>query len=169
MSTVTIKQLQQMSDKALDGYLANFDLDMKDCSRELKIKALHRCCGEFIYARKYKTPNPWLKYKVQYNFLQRLKTIVAQAHKINIEPITEYDKQWNKSTNLTCKNAYKIAIEHTDNSYRIMPSALSAIYYKRITKLLQDVYGDKLYTCGYSECGTRIVINVMVRLNKEAA
>lgn len=102
-------------------------------------------------------------------FLEQLKTIVAQAHKIDIEPITEFDRQWNKATNLACKNAYKIVIEHTDNAYRLMPSALSEIYYRRVEKLLQDVYGDKLYTCGYSECGTRIVINVMVRLNKETA
>lgn len=101
-------------------------------------------------------------------FLEQLETIVSNQHKLNIESITEYDKQWNKSTNLTCKNAYKIVIEHTDNSYRLMPSALSAIYYKRVEKLLQDVYGDKLYTCGYSECGTRIAINVMVRVGKES-
>lgn len=63
MSTITIKELQQWSDEELNGQLSNFSLNMKECPRELKIKALHRCFGEYIYFRKYRTPNPWLKYK----------------------------------------------------------------------------------------------------------
>lgn len=95
--------------------------------------------------------------------LQKLQALLDSRHSLTIKSINEYEKSWNKTTDIGVKRLYNIHIDHTDDSFRFWPSRISEKYYHAIEAFLKEHFGDKIYLCGYSEQGTHMKINVMVR------
>lgn len=100
-------------------------------------------------------------------FLKKLYALMKPEHSVKLTEITEYQDNWNNSTNLNCKHAYNIEITHDDDAYKFFPSHTAEKYYKAIKQLYKEEYpNDELYVNGFSECSGDMVITVMTRIRK---
>lgn len=99
-------------------------------------------------------------------FLKKLYALMKPEHSVKLTEITEYQDNWNNSTNLSCKHVYNIKITH-DDVYKFFPSHIAEKYYKAIEQLYKEEYpNDELYVNGFSECSGGMVIMVMKRIRK---
>ena len=98
---------------------------------------------------------------------KKLHVLMKPGHSVKLTEITEFQDNWNNSTNLSCKHAYNIEITHDDDAYKFVPSRTANKYYKDIEQLYKEEYPNgEFYLTGFSECGGDVVITVMKRIRK---
>lgn len=95
--------------------------------------------------------------------LEDLQKELHQGHTVDIEKISEHDKEWNKTTNLSCKHLFTIHIITDFHKWSMFPSDFAFEYSKKIDELLKNKYNGNLYCQGWREQGEDIHFDIMYR------